>query len=55
MELELENVRQLKMAYEDINSKSRWQLSDYELAHKDMLANSIINSQSRIIEELLKR
>ena len=55
MELEMENLKQLKIAYEDINSKARWQLSDYELAHKDVLANSIINSQSRIIEELMKQ
>lgn len=55
IELEMENLRQLKMAYENINSKARWQLTDYELAHKDILANSIINSQSHIIEELLKQ
>ena len=55
MELEMENLKQLKVAYEDINSKARWQLSDYEVAYKDRLANSIINSQSRIIEKLLKQ
>lgn len=55
IKLEMENLEQQKIAYEVLNNKARYNLSEMEVARKDILADSIIKCQSRIIDELLSR
>lgn len=55
IKLEMENLEQQKIAYEVLNNKARYNLSEMEVARKDILADSIIKCQSRIIDELLSQ